>query len=179
MISDRHIEFFRQLTDSQSRLYAYILSLVSNPEVARDVLQETNLVLIRKAAEFEPGSNFIAWSFAVSRYQVMASRTRSSRDRLVFCDEVLDAISGAFDEDNEQFEDQLDALSNCMAKLPDSHRELIRQRYQDARPVKAIAEELGQSANSVAVMLHRIRKTLMECIEGAAGPSQAHEGGAA
>ena len=40
--------FVTSLTDSQDLLYAYILSLFPDVDLARDVLQETNLVLWRK-----------------------------------------------------------------------------------------------------------------------------------
>jgi len=168
MISNRHVEFFRLLTDSQSRLYAYILSLVADPERARDVLQETNLVLIRKADEFEIGTNFIAWSFSVARYQILASHTRRSRDRLVFSEDVVAGLTEEFDAEGGTFDDELQALDCCLERLPEHHRRLIEQRYQKSRPIKSIAGELGQTANAVAVKLHRIRKTLLECIRGVA-----------
>lgn len=42
-------EFIQLLTTHQSRLYAYILTLVFDPNDADDVLQETNTVLWSKA----------------------------------------------------------------------------------------------------------------------------------
>ena len=44
-------EFVRLLTDSQSRLYAYIFALVGDEAAVSDVLQETNLVLLEKCDE--------------------------------------------------------------------------------------------------------------------------------
>lgn len=53
-------EFVRLLTGNQRKLYAFILSLLRRPADADDVLQETNMVMWRKCAEFEPGTNFDA-----------------------------------------------------------------------------------------------------------------------
>ncbi len=50
MKSDR---YFLAITAIQNRLHAYILSLLADPVAAQDVLQETNLVLIRKADDFQ------------------------------------------------------------------------------------------------------------------------------
>ncbi len=46
--------------DTQRRLRAFVLSLAPDFSAADDVLQETFLVVTRKAAEFEPGTNFFA-----------------------------------------------------------------------------------------------------------------------
>lgn len=85
--------YVQLMTDSQSRLYAFIYSLLSDAELARDVLQETNAVLWAKAAEFEADRDFGPWALAIARYQVLAARQRMSRDRLVFDPDVLDRIA--------------------------------------------------------------------------------------
>jgi len=48
-------EFVAQITRYQRQLHSFILSMVWNPAEADDVLQETNLVLWEKAAEFDAG----------------------------------------------------------------------------------------------------------------------------
>ena len=83
------VEFVQLLTSNQSRLYAYVLSLMGDCNQAKDVMQETNAVLWRKANDFELGSNFGAWMLKVAYFQVMAHRQRLTRDRLVFDDEFL------------------------------------------------------------------------------------------
>ena len=50
-------EFVQLLTTHQSRMFAYILSLLGNRTQAEDVMQETNAVLWRKAHEFKLGTN--------------------------------------------------------------------------------------------------------------------------
>lgn len=53
-------QYLAYVTGCQSALYAFICSLLGNSESARDVLQETNLVLWKKAAEFDPLREFKA-----------------------------------------------------------------------------------------------------------------------
>ena len=76
-------ELVGQLTACQGKLYGYIMSLLPDAHQARDVLQETNLVIWRKAAEYEAGTNFGAWVSRIAFYQVMAHRSRQKRDRHV------------------------------------------------------------------------------------------------
>ena len=75
-------EFVQLLTSHQSRLYAYVLSLLGNRTQAEDVMQETNAVLWRKAHDFKLGTNFGAWMLKVAHFQVMAHRRKLTRDRL-------------------------------------------------------------------------------------------------
>lgn len=53
-------EFVTLLTANQTSLYACVLSLLPDRAAARDVLQDTNLTLWHKAADFEQGTNFLA-----------------------------------------------------------------------------------------------------------------------
>ena len=143
MPTERDIQFVKLLTDSQSRLYAYLMSLLANTELATEVLQETNVVLLRKSDEFEMGSNFTAWAMAVARYQVMSTRQKYARERLVFDDELIDTLTRDTLEDGDRMEEELHAVSRCLEELPEDHRSMIRGRYYDAKPVAELAKELA------------------------------------
>ena len=153
-----------QITACQSRLYAYILTLTGDREQARDVLQECNLVMWSKADEFEDGTNFIAWAFTIARFQVMAARQKTARDRLVFDDEILQGMADIFDDDTAFIERQA-ALGQCIEQIAPNHRNLLKIRYTDGLSVKEIALQLDKTANAVAKVLHRTRIALMDCIE--------------
>lgn len=74
-------QIVQDIAGSQSRLFAYILTLVGERDAASDILQETNLVLWQKRGDFQPGTSFPAWSFTVAFMQVMAHRRDTSRDQ--------------------------------------------------------------------------------------------------
>ena len=76
-------QYFLAITAIQNRLHAYILSLLADPVAGQDVLQETNLVLIRKADDFQSGASFESWAYNTARFQVLAHLRDRKRDRLV------------------------------------------------------------------------------------------------
>ncbi len=163
--SPRNSEAFVQLmTEHQGRLYAYILSLLGDPDQANDVLQETNLVLWRNAGEFQMGSNFRAWAFRIAHFQMMAHRQRQMRDRLVFDDAMLAVLDPAAKAVDETYEERQERLTECLEKLPESQRELLRQRYADGLSLQAIADSVRRTANAVAQTLFRVRRTLIDCV---------------
>ncbi|NLF07145.1 MAG: RNA polymerase subunit sigma-70, partial [Pirellulaceae bacterium] len=57
----RSEQFVRDLTDHQSRMYAYIMAVLGDPNAAGDVLQDANVAIWRKADEFVEGTDFWAW----------------------------------------------------------------------------------------------------------------------
>src|SRR5579871_2381594 len=94
MSSNQRTELcIRDLTDLQVRLFAYLVSLLGDIHEARNVLQETNLELWRKSAEFMVGTDFGAWARAIAHYKVLASLRDKRRDRLLFDEELLNLIA--------------------------------------------------------------------------------------
>jgi RNA polymerase sigma-70 factor (ECF subfamily) len=157
-------EFLKLITEFQGRLFGFILSLLSDPDRANEVLQETNLVLWKKSDEFEIGSNFKAWSFRVAHFQVMAFRQRQVRDRLVFDDGALEQIASEAGVVDEVYEHRIKLLEACIVRLPERSREVLCLFYDEGESLDSIAEKLKRKANAVGQMLFRIRKSLIECV---------------
>jgi len=157
-------EFIQLLTSHQSRIYAYVLSLVFDPDQANDVLQQTNAVLWQKHQEFKSGTNFVAWSFRVAHFQVLAHRKSISRDRHVFDDDLIQDVARVAEESNATFLVRQSMLRKCLEKLSESHRELIRMRYSVGANIATVAEEIGKSTGAVKQLLFRIRTMLVDCV---------------
>ena len=155
------------LTDAQPRLMGFLLKRLGNSDQAHEVLQEVNLVLCRRAAEYQPGTNFMAWAFTIARFQIMAFRKRQTRDLLVFPEDLANTLEAM---DQQMFQPELQrsretALRDCMGKLREEHQGLLLQRYAESLSVKAIAADFGKSVNAISLLLHRIREQLLGCIE--------------
>ena len=160
-----HDEFVLQLIDAQSRIYAYILSLVLNRDRARDILQQTNLVLLQKELEFEPGTNFAAWACRVAFYEVLAERRTRQRDKHLFSDELLGLVAARVSDANEMLNDRATALEECLQLLSHEHRQLIMERYRGDEKVSQLAEKLNKSPAAISALLYRTRTALLECVE--------------
>ncbi len=160
-------EFVQLITTHQSRLYAYILTLVFDPNDADDVLQETNTVLWSKADQFELGTNFAAWMMRVAYFQVQAYRQRRGREKLMFDDNLIGNIASAAAAGDEGFQQRHRLLRRCMEKLSPRHRDLVRRRYSTGASVTGIAEQVGWTAAAVKQALFRCRLALIDCVHKA------------
>jgi RNA polymerase sigma-70 factor, ECF subfamily len=160
--------FVASITGLQTALLAYILTLAPADRDAEDILQRCNVVLWRKRASFQPGSNFKAWAFAVARWEVLAvMKERRAKAWLVFEDEVAEIIGDHLAEMPDQRLAGLaraEALRGCLARLSPKHRCLVLERYADGRTTEECAARLGRPAASLRVTLHRLRASLRRCL---------------
>ena len=123
------------------------------------------MIIWRKCRQFELGTNFFAWASRIASYEILKYRERRRKDKLLFSDKFLEAVSREIVESETQLEERRKALELCLRKLRPEDRELIRQRYASGRNGKAVAQMLGRPANSVYQSLGRIRRVLLQCIK--------------
>ena len=158
-------EFILELTQVQQRLFGFLFKRLADREQAREVLQRTNLVLCRKAEQYQTGTNFKAWAMSVANFEVMAYRKTQVRDRLVFSDEVDDMIGSREDEFSSSQTDRISHLNHCLQLMSPQNRQLIEHRYEGQNSMEKIADEIGGTVGAIRVKLHRLRKLLLECIQ--------------
>ncbi|HEX2746534.1 MAG TPA: sigma-70 family RNA polymerase sigma factor [Verrucomicrobiales bacterium] len=156
---------FTTLLDThQQRLLAWLIALTGDASEAKDVLQQTNLVLWKKAGDFAAGTSFSAWAFRVAKFEFLSWRQRKGRERLIFNDELLDGVAAAMDEADAAAEARHAALDACLPKLPARQREVVVRRYLHGERVDDIGAALDLPANAVSQILWRARQNLLECI---------------
>lgn len=158
-------EFVGQLGRCQRRLYAFIYALVRHAADAEDILQECNLVLWRKAGEFQPGTDFMAWAGRIAQFQVLAFRKKQARAREHFDDALLAQLADEAEQRLQQFDQRQQALLECLRQLRPEQRTLVARRYEPGGSVNEMARSSGRSSKAVSEALRRIREILMRCIE--------------
>lgn len=160
-------EFVAQITRAQRQLHAFILSMVWNATEADDVLQQTNLVLWEKSAEFDASRPFLPWAMRFAQWQALAwlKSHRRQQQRLVIDDDLAKLLADEAAADERTFEARRNALAACLQKLRPEQRELIARRYEPEASVTALAAAGGVTAKAFSDRLRRIRHALLECIQ--------------
>ena len=168
------VEFSQQLTQIQRKLYSYVLSLVPNRAEAEDILQESNVVLCRKAKEYDKDRNFQAWAFRIARYQVMAYLKNRKRSKLVFSEGIVELLAEEI-EDNSRFEKMRKALAFCIDELSERSRSVARLRFEGNCSLLEISEQLGRPMGTVSATLFRVRLFLVQCVRKKVAEEEAAE----
>ncbi len=164
-MTDPHQQQVLQLfVRHQGRIKGFIVSLMADFAGAEDVVQETFLVVQRKAGEFEAGSNFIAWAFQIARFQVMKAQAQQRRAADRFSDEVLEALAASAPVEARD-DSKLTALPGCLMKLAPQARRVVDLFYEHEHKPQEIARILSWTPAAVSVALSRARGFLRKCIE--------------
>jgi RNA polymerase sigma-70 factor (ECF subfamily) len=107
----------------------------------------------------------MGWACEVARYEVLAWVRDKGRDRLLFDAELIESVAiDAGRKANNAGKLSL-FLDQCLALCSDRDRDLIQKRYASGGSVKAMAAERNEPAGRIAVVLCRIRRNLMACVE--------------
>ena len=155
----------RLFSQHQRWLYGYLMALLGDANDTEDVFQEVCVVMWKEHEKFELGTNFVSWLSVIAYHQVQKFWRDRKKSRRFLSMEVLDQIAQSMPENFEVLEDRRKALRNCLEKLPESDRHLVRHRYSDRKlTAKATANELGRPSATVYKALNRIRRTLFECV---------------
>lgn len=149
------------------RIKLFLHALLRDADLAEDLFQEVFITAIDKAADFQEGTDFLAWVRAIARNKVLDAlrrERRRSRRQVLLQPATLDALAAAAPVVDIDWDPYRLALRRCLAELPRRLREFLRLRYADDLSPAAIASAQRVSANVVSVTLHRGRQALQGCI---------------
>ena len=161
---DRSSALMRLITQHQRRIFGYIYTLVPDRHDAEDILQETNVVICEKFDQFRPGTDFAAWACQIAYWEVRRARQKFARAKVVFNQEVVDAIAETASELLPEMSARHEALAKCLQKLHPRDRELLLTRYEPGSGVEEAAQRSGRSLVAAYKALARLRKLLLDCV---------------
>lgn len=153
-------------TKAQPAVARFVRSFVRNRADADDVLQEVALTIVDRFENYDPSRPFIGWALGVARNLVKAHFRKQLRRPPTIEDETaVDRVADAFETIQPELEDMKEALSECIERVPAVDRQILSMQYEEDLKPAAIAEKVGKTANHVAVLLHRLRAGLRQCVE--------------
>ena len=152
------------MTQHQRRIFSYIYTLVPYRADAEDILQETSLVVCEKFSQFKIGTDFAAWACQIAYWEVRRARQKFARAKVVFDQEVVDALAQTAAGMIEEVSERHEALAGCLKKLHPRDRELVLTRYEPGCGVDEAARRSGRTLEAAYKALGRIRKLLLDCV---------------
>ena len=158
-------QFTFLLLANQNRFYGYILSLVPNYSDADDIFQETVLVMCRKFKDFEPNSNFVAWGLEIARNKIMNYRQKQRSSDILFNAVLIQKINKRSGRFLGEMERRADALEDCIAKLSERDRQLLKFRYEMCSKISDISKKIGRPIHGLYKTFARIHIALRFCVE--------------
>lgn len=156
-----------KLVNAQFDLFAFIMILMRGAGEASDVLQETNLVILRHEETYDASRPFMPWARGIARKCVLKFYSAKSHEKLVVFDtELIDSLAEKVPcaKDDQPLED-IARLRTCMGRLLPRQHNVIAARYMRGESVGTIANRENCSVGTISVFLHRVRQTIADCME--------------
>jgi RNA polymerase sigma-70 factor, ECF subfamily len=163
---DDHSELFAARWPlAQPAIHGYLYGLVGNRSAADDILQEVAVTCLRRMHSYDRARPFTAWALGVARLEFFTHRRRETRLPIERHPGLEAALSDPADHLDDELDRQRDALQHCLGQVGEHQRRFLELRYVDDRSNDQIADQLALRADSVKVMLSRIRAVLRACVE--------------
>jgi len=152
-------------------LVRYAYRLTGDVEVARDVVQDTFLVLCRQG----PGSiedHVVPWLFRVCRNRALdVMKTRHPDSPIT---EMEHRVRDEHDDPGDLLErkEKMSLILDLLGTLPRNQRETIALKFQHGLSYKEISSVTGLSVTNVGFLIHTGLKTIKERLSLEAPPKE-------
>lgn len=152
----------------QARLRGFLAGYVPRSSWVDDLAQQAFVSAYRSLKSFQVGTDFYAWLRQIAYNHLRAELERANRRRRLEAEYLQDLAAAELSRRAERSaaaDDALDALRDCVSRLPETSLQIVQRHYRDGAPLAEIAGALGRPAGSLKVTLFKIRARLKECIE--------------
>lgn len=141
------------------RLYAYALRLTENPAQAEDILQESMLIVWRKAATYRGEGSVKAWLLSIIRNKCMQLFRQKPTESiegsdLDFADEAI-----PMEKDISQ-QDERSRVREALQRLSPEHREVLELVFYQGLNQKEVAQVCRCPVGTVKSRLSYARQQL-------------------
>ena len=161
-------------------LFSYAITRVNDEEIAKDLIQETFFAALNAAKNFKGTASERTWLIAILKRKIIdhyrkknsikgkatvrmqyASQSNAEGDWLE--EQIADPDSTTENDALENEELRL-AIQRCLGQLPENQRRVFTMKTEKGLSTEDICNELHINPSNLWVMIHRARRTLMECL---------------
>jgi RNA polymerase sigma-70 factor (ECF subfamily) len=159
-VASRDKAAFRLLYERHAeRVFRFAMSIVRRTHLAEDVLQETMIVVWKRAKTFKGSSKVSTWILGIARnlaFNLLRKEKRGDR---------LPEEKAAERNPAKQIETAVQ-VERALQTLPDHHREVMHLVFYEDMNLREAAEVLGIPEGTVKSRMHHARKALAKELSG-------------
>lgn len=164
-------EFVALIVRHERRVRAFLMTLLPNQADIDDLVQEVCLLAWEKFDDFRystptPDEPFVSWICTIAKYKVLNHRRKLARQKQIAFDEnLIEDLATLQIEQSPHLESRHAALGQCIEKLREKDRQLIRMRYGGNKSMVELAAYMQRTSDAAYKALQRIRQRLLACVE--------------
>lgn len=163
-------EAYRHIVEACEASMRVVVAAILPQELhVEDVVQDAFVTAYAKLAEYQTGTNVLAWLKTIARYMALNERRRYCREQRRLGHRgarILEAVSDDVAAIADGAPDcLLKTLQHCVDQLGQAAKGVVNEFYWSGSSAETIAGSMGKNVNWVRVVLHRARATLADCIQ--------------
>lgn len=157
----------RLLETIQEPLFAYLMRVTGHPADAKDLQQQTNLVIWEKWEQVAPEKNVLAWAkkIALNLSRNHYRKEGNRRTLPLLDDDLAVLVERRAEEREKEWVRKRKLLHFCLERLPARQKEVVEAHYMRQEELTDIATTWSRSRNAVHQLLFRARQTLIACVQ--------------
>lgn len=138
------------------KIFNYINSFIYDPDIAKDITQNTFLQLWYSRSNLDANGNIEGYIYTISRNLLFREIRRLNIQKnyaLHVQEDITEEESGIEEKlSHDMIEERILSL---LTKLPESRRRIFMMRWSNGLSNKEIAKELSISEKTVSTQIHR------------------------
>ncbi len=159
--------FERLYRSTSSTLFAICLRVLPNRTEAEDVLQEVYVLVWNKAPQFDAGrASALAWLASIARHRAidrLRSGAAEGRASVELPEDLRDPTPSP--ADRAEATNVGARLEQCMERLDERRRSLVRTAFFEAATYEELARRIGAPLGSVKSWIRRSLLQLRACLD--------------
>jgi RNA polymerase sigma factor (sigma-70 family) len=145
----------------KDKIYGKCLSMLNNPELCQDALQDIFIKVLLNLSTFKKDSKFSTWLYSIT-YNYCIDVIR--KDGKLITDSIEDTKAGSQIPDISNIEEQklleikVERLDKILDAIPVKDKSILIMKYQGDLSVREISVMLGKSESAVKMILKRAKE---------------------
>lgn len=144
---------------------AWLSRHIWDHDTVNELAQETFVAAWSSLGRYDGTSSIAAWLTGIARNRLrnhLRSKYRRSSAMERYKEQLLTLLGG---EESHYTDSSLKALGQCIEKLPDRSKDIVKGRYYGSQTVADLAESHSMEPNALSQLLFRIRSKLKICMK--------------
>lgn len=151
----RNYAFNLLMRQHQQRLYGFVRRMVTDPDDAKDVLQNTFIKAWHGLETFREDSQLYSWLYRIAHNESINHLNKKNRVVFVNNDTIAERLCGTLDDSEHFTGDAIQQkLQRAVMKLPTKQRAVFIMKYFEAKKYTEISELTGTSIGALKATYH-------------------------
>lgn len=147
----------------QKPLYSFIRRMVTDHEVAQDVLQEVFIKAWNNLGSFRGDARLFSWLYRIAYNESLNALRGLRRGIFVQADQVIDKLTATLDSSEHFNGDEIQRrLQRAVMRLPDKQRAVFTMKYFEELKYTEISAMTGTSVGALKSSYHIAVKKIEE-----------------